>query len=132
MRDIYTAALATMRAAYKPAQVHEANKVPVSPTTPYAVVSVSSGAPGNARAGQWGSKSYRVVIQCFGKTMGELVAPCEAANAAFLNKSLQVEGWDVGPPHPEEVVSSQPIRDPDGGTLLACTLIYPLHAYPTE
>lgn len=127
------AALAAMRAAWKPLQVHEVGKVPASPVTPYAVVTASTGSPGNGNlAGQWGSKTYRVVVQAFGRTLSEIAAPVEAADVAFLNTPLIVVGQKMTPPDPADVVSSQIIRDPDGGGLLACTVIYPITAYPTE
>jgi hypothetical protein len=128
-----TAAVAALRAAWKPAQVHEQGKVPASPTTPYAVVGVTTSAPTTPNNnGQWGSKFFRVVIQFVGKSTTELSAPVEAADEAFLDKSLAVEGWDVAPPDPSDVVSSQPFRDMDAGGLLTCTVLYPMYAFPEE
>lgn len=131
MKAELAAALDAMRTGWRPTQVHEVGKVPASPVTPYAVVSVSTSSRGNVNmAGQSGSVAFRVVIQCFGKTLTEISAPIEAADAVFLSGPLAVEGWDTAPVDPSEVVSSQVIRDPDGGGLLACTLIYPITAFP--
>lgn len=125
------AALEMLRAAYKPAQVHEQGKVPASPVTPYAVVSVSAGATGNYRlSGQHGSRGYRVAVQCFGKTKGELGRVVDAAEAAFLDRRIDLDGFDTSPCMTE--VATPVVRDPDGGGSLYCLLTFTFNAYPTE
>lgn len=127
------AAIAALKAAWKPAQVHAQGRVPASPVTPYAVVGVTSSAPRSTNSlGQWGSKFFRVVIQFIGKSETELGAPIEAADLAFLDQSLNVPGWNVTPPDPNEIFVSNPIRDPDGTGLLSCTILYPMYAFPEE
>lgn len=124
------AALARLEAVWNPAQVHAIGAVPVSPVTPYAAVSVSSGSAENYRlCGAHGSRSYRIVVQAVGKSISEIGNPIEAADTAFLDTKLAIAGFDTTPAQVE--VSSPIIRDPDAGGLLSCTLTYTFAAYPT-
>lgn len=125
------AALGMLRAAYKPAQIHEQGKVPADPTTPYAIPSVSSGAAGNYRlSAQHGSKSYRIAVQCIGKTKSEIGKVIDATESAFLDQCVPIEGFDTTPCEGE--ISANVTRDPDGGGLLYCLLTFTFHSFPKE
>lgn len=131
MKAENTAALAALKAAWNPAQVHEVGKVPATPVTPYAVPSVGSGAAGNySLAAEHGTKSYRIAVQVFGKSVGEVGALVDVVDNTFLDKALSVPGYDTTPSAGE--VSSPIIRDPDGGGLLMCLLTYTFTATATS
>jgi hypothetical protein len=127
------AALAAARAAWNltPTQVHPAGGVPASPPTPYLVLSVTSGAPGNYRARSHGSKKHYIVVQAVGKTIDEVAFAVDKADAAFEDKALTVAGFDCTESNGEDRTASTVIRDPDAGGLLTCTVLYPFYAYPT-
>lgn len=129
MKAQQAAAVAALEATWNAAQVHDVGSVPASPTTPYAVVSVDSGTPGNYRAAQHGSKAYRIAVQCFGKDVSEVGFAVEKAESAFLDKRLTITGYDATPCATE--VSSPIYRDPDAGVLLLSTLTFTFSAYPT-
>lgn len=123
------AALDMLRAAYKPAQIHEQGKVPLSPVTPYAIPSVSSGASGTYRnSGQHSSKSYRIAVQCIGKTKSEIAKVVDATDVAFLDQQVAIAGFDTTPCRAE--ITANVTRDPDGGGLLYCLLTYTFTAFP--
>jgi len=123
------AVLATARTAWNSAQVHAVGEVPATPTTPYEVLSVSSGSAENYRlSAQHGSRTYRIAIQAVGSTATEVDAVVEKAEAAFLDVSLTVAGFDCSRCQPES--SSPLIRDPDGGVLLSKTITYTFTAFP--
>lgn len=120
-----------LRAAYKPAQIHEQGKVPANPVAPYAIPSVSSGRAGNYRlSAQHGSKAYRVSVQCVGKTKAEISKVVDAAEAAFLDQRIPVDGFDTTPCESE--LTANVTRDPDGGGLLYCLLTFTFNAFPKE
>lgn len=125
------AALARYKAVWQTNQVHEPNKVPASPVKPYAVLSVSAGGAGNYNlAAQNGSRSYRIVIQVFGRTITEVGLAVAGAEEAFLDQSLPADGFDTTPAL--NPIATDPQRDPDDDGLLTCTLVYTFNAYPTE
>lgn len=131
MADFSKAALDAIRAVWLTESVHAVGKVPKLPVTPYLVGSVSTGSTENYRlSGDHGSRSYRIALQAIGKTDDEVKFAVDKAEDALLDKSLIVAGFDCTPCQPE--VSSQPIRDPDGGVLLSCTLTYTFTAFPKE
>lgn len=131
MRAETDAALARYRAVWKSAQVHEAGKVPASPVTPYASVSVSAGGAGNYNnAAQHGSRSYRIVAQIVGKSVTEVALAVEGAEAAYLDQRLTIADLDTTPCL--NPIATDPYRDPDAGGLLTCTLVYTFNTYPTE
>lgn len=134
MKAFNTAAVAAAEAAWNAQQVHKVGEVPASPATPYTVLSVTSGRPENYRThGKHGSKSYRIVAQMVGRTYDEVAFAVEKTDAAFEDKRLTgVTGYDCGPCVGDERVASPVIRDPDGGVLLSCTVLYPFDAYPTS
>lgn len=124
------AAIAAARAAWITERVHEVGKVPATPATPYLVMSVSTGSAENySLAAEHGSRSYRVVVQAIGASDGEVGFAVDKAESAFLDNRLTVAGFDTTPCAPE--VSSQIIRDPDGGALLSMTLTYTFTATQT-
>jgi hypothetical protein len=127
-----TAALAAARAAWNSTQVWPVGGVPSTPTTPYLVVSVTAGAPGNYRARFHGSKKHYIVVQAVGKTVGEVSRAVDKADAAFEDKALTISGFQCTETNGEERTASPVIRDPDGGVLLTCTVLYPFYAYPTS
>lgn len=133
MKAENVAALAAARAAWNvtPPQTHPAGGVPTSPTTPYNVISVTSGAPGNYRARFHGSKKHYIVVQSVGKTVDEVAFAVDKADAAFEDKALVVAGFDCTEAGGEDRTASTVIRDPDAGGLLTCTVLYPFTAYPT-
>lgn len=105
--------------------------VPELPGTPYVVLSVDSGTPGNYRLNvEHGSKAYRIVTQAVGRTLREVGFAVEKLDAAFEDRRLIVAGFDTTPAAGDERVSSPVIRDPDAGGLLTCTVLYPFTAYP--
>lgn len=124
------AALEMLRAAYKPAQVHEQGRVPPRPVTPYAIPSVSSGPTANYRGGEHGSRGYRLAVQCFGESKGELGRIVDAVESTFLDRQVPIPGFDTTPCQAE--VSTPVIRDPDGGGLLYSLLTFTFHAFPEE
>lgn len=125
------AALEMLRAAYKPAQIHEQGKVPLSPVTPYAIPSVSSGAESNRRGdAKAGSRGYRVSVQCVGESISEISKVVDASDAAFLGNRIPVAGFDTTPCVTE--VATPITRDPDGGGLLYCLLTFTFVAFPKE
>lgn len=124
------AALARYRAVWKSAQVHEVGKVPGSPVTPYASLSVSAGGAENySLAAEHGSRSYRIVVQVVGKAVTEVALAVEGAEEAFLDHRLVVTGLDCTPA--ENPIATDPFRDPDAGGLLTCTLVYTFTATTT-
>lgn len=131
MKAFNTAAVAAAEAAWNTAQVHKLGEVPANPTTPHLIVSVTSGDPGNYRARFHGSKSHSVVAQAVGRNFDEVAFAVEKADAAFEDEALVVAGFDCTEAGGEDRVSSTVIRDPDGGGLLTCTVLYPFTAFPT-
>lgn len=130
MRTLQQAAVDRLRTTLEDDRVHEPTAVPKSPTTPYALVSVTSGAAGNHRGGVHGSRDHRLVVQVVGRTFGECGFVVDATETAFQDHRLQALALDVSPLNSE--IASPVIRDPDGGALLTCTLTYTFTAYPTE
>lgn len=131
MKAEVDAALARYRAVWKSAQVHEAGKVPGSPLTPYASLSVSAGGAGNYNlAAEHGSRSYRIVVQVVGKAVTEVALAVEGAEAAFLDHRLQVDDLTCTPA--QNPIATDPRRDPDAGGLLTCTLVYTFNTTPQE
>lgn len=131
MEEFQAAAEARLAAVWVAARVHAIGGVPPTPATPYAAVGVD--APGYTNtnsAGQMGGKRHTIAVQIVGADKGEVDFGIERAEAAFLEHSLSVAGFDCAPPNPEDVVSSPVIRDPDAGGQLVCTVLYPFTAYP--
>lgn len=129
MKAFQDAAVARYESTWLADRVHEVGAVPASPPTPYGVVSVTSGAGTHYRVGaHGGSTSRRAVVQCVGKTAGEVAFAVEKAEAAYLGHRLAVAGHACTPMRSE--VSSPVIRDPDGGALLTCTLTFTFSSTP--
>ena len=129
MREFQTALMTALEGAWNTTQVHAVGDVPGTPVTPYLVASVGSGGSVDYRfTGESGSSGYRVAVQAVGKTTGEVGFAVEKSDAALLDKSLTVAGFDCTPCRAE--ASSAVIRDPDGGVYLTCTLTYTFTAYP--
>lgn len=125
------AALARYRTVWKSAQVHEVGKVPATPVTPYAALSVSAGGGADYNlAAQHGSKAYRIVALVVGKSITEIALAVEGAEDAFLDHSLIVSGMRCTPAL--NPIATDPYRDPDAGGLLTCTLVYTFNAFPTS
>lgn len=103
--------------------------MPDLPATPYMVVSASAGMAENHRGdGSHGSKSLRVIVQCFGKDAPEVGFALGKADAAYQDHRLAVTDYDTTPATSE--LEANITRDPDGGALLTVTQTYHLHAYP--
>lgn len=136
MEAAQTAAEARLKAVWPQGRVWPLGKVDTPDATPYIALALSSPAPAHADgAGVPRSRSYRLSGYCVGSTAGEIQRAFDAMDRAFVGHELDVEGWDFGPPDPDEVVSSQPRRDPDGGEFggqLVAIVDIPLHAYPEE
>lgn len=127
------AALAAARAAWNATQVWPTGGVPTTPTTPYLVVSVTAGAGQSYTLDtSYGVKAYRVVVQAVGKTIGEVSRAIDKADVAFEDKRLTIPGMDCTPLAGSERVASPVIRDPDGGGLLTCTVLYPFAVTPVS
>ncbi|WP_159540865.1 hypothetical protein [Aeromicrobium sp. 9AM] len=123
--------MAALVAAWRPESVFAGGEVPLAPSTPYNVVSASSGSAENySLSAQFGSRSYRIAVQAFGETAGEVDFAVAKADAAFLDKKLTVTGWDLTTAQVE--AASPLLRDTDIGELLYKTVTYTLTAYPTE
>ena len=129
--DVQKSAVAALVAAWRPQSVFAGGEVPAKPSTPYNVVSASSGSAENYRlSAQFGSRSYRIAVQAFGDTAAEVDFAVAKADAAFLDQKLAVTGWDLTPARVEG--ASPLLRDTDIGELLYKTVTYTLTAYPTE
>lgn len=133
MLQFADAAVARAAAVWPQGRVYALGDVPELPGTPYVVLSVTSGAPGNYRLNvEHGSKGYRIVVQAVGKTLHEVAFAVDKVDAAFEDQRLVVAGFDTTPAAGDERVSSPVIRDADAGGLLTCTVLYPFTAYPEE
>lgn len=131
MATVQKAALAALVAAWRSEQVYELGEVPKHVSTPYAVVSASSGSAENYRlSAQYGSRSYRLVVQAFGDTASEVDFAVAKADTAFLDRKLTVTGMDLTPAQIE--AASPLLRDTDIGEVLFKTVTYTTTAYPTE
>lgn len=123
MRAILNGAVTRLEAVWSADRVHKAGEVPTEPPTPYCVVSVDTGTPGNYRMlGVNGSRSVRVVVQCVGDDQDECLFAAEKADAAFQSAKFTATGWDIGPGRCETPAS--PRRDPDGGGLMYALSTY--------
>ena len=131
MKAFNDAAIAAAAAAWNTTQVHKINEVGSTPVTPYLVLSVTSGAPGNYRARFHGSSKHYIVVQAVGKNVSEVAFAVDKADVAFQDKALVVAGFDCTESGGEDRTASTVIRDPDAGGLLTCTVLYPFTAYPT-
>lgn len=126
MRDLNAAAKARAEASWPQGRTYLVGDVPATPTTPYLVLSVTSGAPaGYSLDISHGPKMHRLVAQAFGRTADEVGFAVEKVDAAFTDQSLQVEGAECGPMAGDERVASPVIRDSDVGGLLGCTVVLP-------
>lgn len=123
MKAHQDAAVAALLAAWPSGRVYAVGAVPASPVTPYIVLGVDGGLPGNySLASEHGSKSYRVAVQLVGKTYGEVAAVAEKADVALLDQRLIVTGFDTTPCRVEIAPKIQ--RDPDGGAFLYALATY--------
>lgn len=98
-------------------------------------MSLSTPAPehvGGDGAGR--SRRYRLACQVIGRTSGECLRAAERVHVAFNGHVLEVPGYDVSPPDPDEWVSSDPRRDDDAenGGLLSMAVVITFYAYPEE
>lgn len=129
------AAKARLESSWSQGRVYELGSVPGLAVTPYVSMSLSTPAPehtGGDGAGR--SRRYRLACQVIGRTSGECLRAGERVHDAFNGHSLDVAGFDVSPPDPDEWVSSDPRRDDDAedGGLLSMAVVIPFYAYPEE
>ncbi|MCZ3386327.1 MAG: hypothetical protein LH630_05050 [Actinomycetia bacterium] len=123
MRVHQDAAVARLKAVAVTDRVYAPNAVPVSPVTPYYVLTCDTGAAGAYRTGgRTTTQRFTVAVQCMGKTYGEATDGLERTDAAFEAYTLTVPGFDCTIARRQ--VAASPYRDPDGGSLLVG-----LHAY---
>lgn len=131
MEAIEAAAFDALVAAWRPELVFETGDVPTTAPSPHIAMSTSSGSAENYRlSAQHGSRSYRTVVQAFGKTASEVAFAVDKADSAFLDQRLVVAGFDCTPAQVE--VASPLLTDPDDNVWLYKTLTYTFTAYPLE
>lgn len=135
MEIVQTAALDRLKAEWPKGRVWLLGDVRDQQATPYIALVLSSPRPAHADgAGAPRSRGYRLSGWCVGRTAGEVQRAFDAMDRAFVGHLLDVDGWDFGPPDPDEIVTATPRRDPDGsfGGHLVGVVDIPLHAYPKE
>lgn len=102
------------------ARVYEENKVPVTPSYPYAVLGSSYGAPGAQTTDGHRHVTRWVTVRIFGKTAASLDAVAEDVDAALNGRSLPLPGSPVA----EFLQANQTSRDADDSGVLGTVLIY--------
>ena len=121
MKAEQDATVAKLRATWTTAgRIHNVGEVPASPVTPYIDVAVDGGTPRNYKVGsRHSSKFFRATVRSFGRNVAEVAFAFEKAEAALLDERIAA---GYSPCRGE--VSTNVIRDPDGGGLLMAVRTY--------
>jgi hypothetical protein len=102
-------------------RAYKLGAVPGAPATPYAVLSLDTGAPMGARVGGQEGKLYRLAVQCFGTTDDAVRDMADRADTAFRSKTLTEL---PGTPFSRREIAATMVRDPDAGGLLGLIHTY--------